>query len=88
MPGRLACQRAPSEVQYGVSNKKLTEGGKIAGCQHIMIGLIGVCVPGTYHLYCFGLKGVMILEVGSEIGGTNSSTLASFTVRVDKMAKF
>ena len=38
-PGSLACSRAPGEVQCGVTGKKLTEGGKIAGCQHILTGL-------------------------------------------------
>ena len=28
-----------SEVRCGVSSKKLTEGGKIAGCRHILTGL-------------------------------------------------
>ena len=39
-PDPLACCRAPSEVQCGVSSKKLTEGGKIAGCGHILTGLV------------------------------------------------
>ena len=40
MSDPLACYRGPSEVQCGVSGKKLTEGAKIAGCQHILTGLI------------------------------------------------
>ena len=39
MPGPLACCRAPSEVQCGVSGKQLTEGGKTAACWHILTGL-------------------------------------------------
>ena len=39
IPGPLACYRAPSEVQCGVSCKKLTEGSKIASCQHILTEL-------------------------------------------------
>ena len=40
IPGPLACWRAHSEVQCGVSSKKLTVGGKITGCWHILTGLI------------------------------------------------
>ena len=39
MPGPLACWKAPSEVQCGVSGKKLTEGSKFASCRHILTGL-------------------------------------------------
>ena len=43
-PGPVACSRVPSEVQWGgVSGKKLTESGKIAGCSwhmHILTGLL------------------------------------------------
>ena len=41
-PGPLSCYRAHSEVQCGVSSKKLTEGGKIASCRHILTRLIGI----------------------------------------------
>ena len=38
-PGPFACWRAHSEVQCGVSGKKLTEGSKIAGCWYHLTGL-------------------------------------------------
>ena len=37
--GPLACLKAPSGVQCGVSGKKLTEGSKIAGFRYILTGL-------------------------------------------------
>ena len=40
IPGPLACWRAHGEVQCEVSSKKLTVGGKITGCRHILTGLI------------------------------------------------
>ena len=40
MPSPLARWWAPGEVQCGVSGKKLTEGSKIAGCRHILTGLL------------------------------------------------